>query len=160
MSKVVFFGSPHPAWISTHPKVCRIISTAAPEVVSFKADDNLKPGEVEWANYIRVRQTGYYCGCRVDRYLWRAHGGTLHPRSLESSPNYNRTYSSSKGPHLRTIPRSIRYYLYCLYTAPLSTWDSLLGSQHPSPATLLFSLFSLQQRSCFPVSPFVSPPPP
>ena len=83
MSKVVFFGSPHPAWISSHPKVCRIISTAAPEVVSFKADDNLKPGEVEWANYIRVRQTGYYCGCRVNRYLWRARGGTLHPRSLE-----------------------------------------------------------------------------
>eukprot|EP00903_Cladosiphon_okamuranus_P014387 g13355.t1 len=33
--------------------VCRITSTAAPEVVSFKADENLKPGEVEWANYIR-----------------------------------------------------------------------------------------------------------
>lgn len=37
------------------PKVCRITSTAAPEVMSFKADEHLKPGEVEWANYIRVR---------------------------------------------------------------------------------------------------------
>ena len=36
-------------------KVCRIISTAAPEVVRFKADDNLKPGKVEWANYIKAR---------------------------------------------------------------------------------------------------------
>lgn len=49
----VFAGAlPH---LDFYPKVCRIISTDAPEVVSFKADDNLKPGEVEWANYIRVR---------------------------------------------------------------------------------------------------------
>ncbi|CAM9765873.1 unnamed protein product [Pylaiella littoralis] len=33
--------------------VCRIISSDFPHVVSFKADDDLKPGEVEWANYIK-----------------------------------------------------------------------------------------------------------
>lgn len=33
---------------------CRIISSDAPEVVSFKADDDLKPGKVEWANYVKV----------------------------------------------------------------------------------------------------------
>ncbi|CAM9236919.1 unnamed protein product, partial [Hapterophycus canaliculatus] len=32
---------------------CRIISSDAPEVVSFKADDGLKPGKVEWANYVK-----------------------------------------------------------------------------------------------------------
>ncbi|CBJ31145.1 conserved unknown protein [Ectocarpus siliculosus] len=32
---------------------CRIISSAAPEVVSFKADQDLQPGKVEWANYIK-----------------------------------------------------------------------------------------------------------
>ncbi|CAB1107800.1 unnamed protein product [Ectocarpus sp. CCAP 1310/34] len=33
---------------------CRIISSAAPEVVSFKADQDLQPGKVEWANYIKA----------------------------------------------------------------------------------------------------------
>lgn len=47
-----WFAPPH---MDFYPKVCRIVSTAAPEVVSFKADENLKPGEVEWANYIKVR---------------------------------------------------------------------------------------------------------
>lgn len=34
--------------------VCRIVSTAAPKVVSFQADANLVPGETEWANYVKV----------------------------------------------------------------------------------------------------------
>lgn len=33
---------------------CRIISTAAPEVVTFKANKDLKPGTMEWANYVKV----------------------------------------------------------------------------------------------------------
>ncbi|CAM9152727.1 unnamed protein product [Laminaria digitata] len=32
---------------------CRIVSSATPEVVSFKASKELKPGVVEWANYVK-----------------------------------------------------------------------------------------------------------
>lgn len=35
--------------------VCRICSSAATEVVTFKANKDLAPGDVEWANYIKVR---------------------------------------------------------------------------------------------------------
>lgn len=35
---------------------CRIVSSATPEVVSFKASKDLKPGIVEWANYVKVTE--------------------------------------------------------------------------------------------------------
>ena len=38
-----------------HVPVCRIVSTNASEVVVFKADEDLKPGEVKWANYVKVK---------------------------------------------------------------------------------------------------------
>lgn len=53
-------GAPETAHLSRClcPPGCRIVSTSAPQVVEFRADDSLAPGSVEWANYVKVRTTG------------------------------------------------------------------------------------------------------
>lgn len=136
------------------PKVCRIISIAAPDVVSFKADDNLKPGEVEWANYIRVRLLLLYCcgdalsdTCVIQSMCGVRTSGSctyvfmyvhIHARRQTIT---GRCCSSREGHHLRTIPFSFPTLLVYI-PVPCSPLDLLLNpGVSASPITPLSSGF-------------------
>lgn len=126
------------------PKVCRIISTAAPDVVSFKADDNLKPGEVEWANYIRVRLLLLYCcgDALSDTCVIQSMCGVRTSGSCTYVFTYIYTLVAKLLPDDVVPPardiicgpspfHSLRCWCTYRYPAPLSTSYSILVSQHP-----------------------------